>query len=195
MTDIAYDEGADSLAKLLIRNNNYQFTEHVMNQLFDSKTVGAAMAPYSEMVPMFTYGILKYVENIEAEGGVNIIPNAYVKSQIMYATGGRGFPVTKLTENESDKVYGTYFEIPLHIVVNSYDYTEGYNPDASPEYNMYNRMMIDVYLPDGTVKQANQYIANADWFVDSMVPEFQIMTGNYDDKETHLRQILDEKIK
>ncbi len=144
-----------------------------------------------KMVPMFTYGILKYPENITIEGGINIIENAMIKGHKMYAYRGYSFPVTQVTGNESDVVYGTYFEIYEQMVTEGYDAVEGYSPSNPPHLNMYNRRMVEVILPSGEKKMANMYIANEGMFGESLIPDYNIITGNFDDRWTHTRQIID----
>jgi hypothetical protein len=168
--------------------------ESVINYSYDvfgKESTDKALLALDELLPMFTFGILKYPHNIEEEGGINIVENSTLSGYIMYATNGTNFPVTEFTGLDSDIIYGTYFEVPAHVVFGSYDAIEGYDPNNNPEYNMYNRKLVSVKLPSGEIKEANKYIANPSYFIRSMIPEYQIMTGNYDDKDTHLRLILD----
>lgn len=143
------------------------------------------------LVPMFTYGILKYPSNIKNEGGVNIVTNAKVKGHRMYTYRG-SFPITKRVEENEAVVYGTYFEIEEAVVLDSYDTTEGYFPNGPKNRNMYNREIVTVILPDGTEKQANMYIANKEMFNEWFHPDIEIVTGNYDDKLTHTRFLLQQ---
>src|SRR5206468_12365849 len=87
-----------------------------------------------KMVTMFTYGILKYPNNINREGGTNIIENSTLKGHKMYLYNS-SFPVTRMTNNPNDVIYGTLFEVPESQVLYSYDYTEGYNPKEHPSKN------------------------------------------------------------
>ncbi|WP_124118522.1 gamma-glutamylcyclotransferase family protein [Paenibacillus xylanexedens] len=146
------------------------------------------------MVPMFTYGILKYPENIVAEGGINIIENTMVKGHVMYAYNGKSFPITRVTNNPNDVIYGTYFEVYEQMVTAGYDVIEGYDPLKPPHLNMYNRDLVEVIFPNGEKKQANMYIANKLMFNDSLIPEYEIVTGNFDDRRTHMRLILESNM-
>lgn len=185
-------EGIKAFVSVLYQNLEEEHVIVIANQIFDPKDVAAELDEYKKMVPMFTYGILKYPSNIEYDGGINIVENAIVKGHVMYATSrGTGFPVTKVTGSEHNIVYGTYFEIPRHVVEFSYDLTEGYSPLNHPSMNMYNREMVEVTLPNGEKKDANMYIANNRGFKETMIPELQIMTGNYDDKYTHIGWRMD----
>jgi hypothetical protein len=186
-------KGATSFINFLTANYEPDAVRSIALQVYDEVEVDAILESMKELVPMFTYGILKYPANIANDGGVNIVEMSKVKGHVIYATGkGTGFPVTKVTGNESNIVFGTYFEIPRHVVEHSYDITEGYHPNNPAENNMYNRTLVDVILPNGEVKQANMYIANADWFTESMLPEFEITTGNYDDKSWAIRFIKEQ---
>lgn len=185
------NKGIEPFVKTLIMNYDRPSVLSIATQVYQESDVNAELNKYDELIPMFTYGILRIPVNIEADGGSAIVTGASVKGHVMYAVGGRSFPVTKETGNSDDLIYGTYFEIPRYVITSSYDITEGFDPSAEPDYNMYNRRIVSVTLPNGVVKQANMYIANPAWFQESMVPEYQIMTGRFDDKATHMRLILD----
>lgn len=187
------EKGIEKFVDWSVKMYEYQDAYTLCIRHFGYENTREAFKALDKPIAMFTYGILKYPYNIESEGGLNIVEDSIVKGHNMYATSGKSFPVTKVTGNNADIVYGTYFEVPLWVVLSSYDVTEGYSPSNDPSNNMYNRTLVDVTLPNGEVKQANMYIANESWFTESMIPEFQIMTGNYDDKATHMRQILDAK--
>jgi gamma-glutamylcyclotransferase (GGCT)/AIG2-like uncharacterized protein YtfP len=134
-----------------------------------------------EMITMWTYGILKYPHNIEREGGINIVENSFIRGHKMYLYNN-SFPITKMTNNDKDIVYGTLFEIPLSQVLYSYDITEGYNPNRHPSENMYNRIEVDVTTPSGEIKKAQMYYANQRIFASDINKNNWIPTGNFDDR-------------
>lgn len=135
----------------------------------------------NSMITMFTYGILKYPHNITREGGIDIVENCIVKGHEMYLHAG-AFPITKVTDNENQSIFGTLFKVPAHVVHHSYDHTEGYSPRRSKEQNMYNREEVDVITPDGTIIKANMYIANPLFFTRSYGKDNLLPTGNFDDR-------------
>src|SRR5579875_1949553 len=130
-----------------------------------------------EMVTMFTYGILKYPRNIEFEGGRNVIENCTVKEHKMYLYNN-SFPITKMTGNENDIIYGTLFDIPAYVILNQYDLIEGYDPRRHPSKNMYNRIKVEVMIPNGEKKTAQMYYANQEWFKEHLNEDNWIPTGN-----------------
>jgi hypothetical protein len=135
----------------------------------------------SEYVTIITYGILKYPHNITREGGINIVENVTVRGHKMYLYNN-SFPITKMTNNPNDKIYGTLFEVPMSQIVGNYDIIEGYNPKQPTEINMYNRIEVNVELPDGTTKKAQMYMANQNMFAESLIESNVIPTGNFDDR-------------
>jgi gamma-glutamylcyclotransferase (GGCT)/AIG2-like uncharacterized protein YtfP len=134
------------------------------------------------MIPMFTYGILKYPHNIAREGGINIIENCTLKGHKMYLYNS-SFPITRMTNNPKDVIYGTLFEVPESQVLYSYDYTEGYNPKAHPSQNMYNRIEVEVQTPTGETKLAQFYYCNQHMFAEDLIVKNYIPTGNFDDRQ------------
>jgi hypothetical protein len=186
-------KGINEFIEFLLDNYEPDAVRRIALQVHEEAEVDAVLTSLNELVPMFTYGILKYPANIANDGGVSIVEAAKVKGHVMYATGGgKGYPVTQVTGDESNIISGTYFEVPRRVVEHSYDLTEGYNPHNAPEANMYNRTVVNVILPNGEVKQANMYIANPDWFKETMQPAFEITTGNYDDRGWALRSIIED---
>jgi hypothetical protein len=162
-----------------------------VEQIFgDGEEIQKQLIRPGSYLPMFTFGILKYPENIEYQGGINIVENATVKGHVMYATSGRGFPVTQITGNPDDAISGTYFEMPVDVVLGDFDITEGYSPYTDPSENMYNRNIVQVTLPNGQIKDANMYIANPEWFKTDMIEDYRIRTGNYDDRHGETVWIL-----
>jgi gamma-glutamylcyclotransferase (GGCT)/AIG2-like uncharacterized protein YtfP len=133
-----------------------------------------------ELVTMFTYGILKYPYNIKRERGVDIIENATVSGQVMHLYNN-SFPITRMTGNENDVVYGTLFKVPRSTVA-QYDYIEGYDSRRDERDNMYNRIIVDVKTPTGEIIQANMYYANQRMFARDLVKHTHIPTGNFDDR-------------
>lgn len=138
-----------------------------------------------KMVTMFTYGILKYPNNIQREGGQNIIENCTLSGHKMYLYNS-SFPITHMSNNSNDVVYGTLFEVPESQVLYSYDYTEGYDPKRHASQNMYNRIEVEVVTPVGEKKLAQFYYCNQRMFREDLVAKNYIPTGNFDDR--HLAQ-------
>jgi gamma-glutamylcyclotransferase (GGCT)/AIG2-like uncharacterized protein YtfP len=134
-----------------------------------------------KMVTMFTYGILKYPHNIQREGGINIIENSTLRGHKMHLYNS-SFPITRMTNNNDDVIYGTLFEVPESQVLYSYDYTEGYDSKRHPSQNMYNRIEVEVETPTGEKKKAQFYYANQRMFADDINPRTLIPTGNFDDR-------------
>lgn len=161
----------------------YRFTNEVFGRKFKED---------EEYVSLFTYGILKYPQNIQREGGINIVENATVKGHKIYLYNN-SFPITKMTGNNNDVVYGTVFDVPMSMITEHYDIVEGCNPKAHPSTNMYNRIEVDVILPDGSTKKAQMYYANdnrrmfgGEYNSNNLIP-----TGNFDDR--HLAKSYNQK--
>lgn len=134
-----------------------------------------------ETMTMFTYGILKYRDNLEREGATNIVENSIIKGHKIHLYSN-SFPITQKTDNENDIVYGTLFEIPKYYVLSNYDYIEGYNPNRPAHNNMYNREVVQVTKPNGEVVEAEMYYANQIQFEHHLNDFTHIPTGNFDDK-------------
>jgi gamma-glutamylcyclotransferase (GGCT)/AIG2-like uncharacterized protein YtfP len=134
------------------------------------------------MITMFTYGILKYPYNIKREGGINIVENSFIRGHKMHLYAS-SFPITRMTNDDTDFVYGTLFEVPESQVLYSYDFTEGYNPKAHPSMNMYNRIEVEVVKPNGEIVIANMYYANQRQFAQHLNNNTWIPTGNFDDRQ------------
>lgn len=134
-----------------------------------------------KMVTIVTYGILKYRKNIEREGGNNIVENCIVSGHVMHLYNN-SYPITRMTNNPNDKIYGTLFDVPSYIVKNQYDFIEGYNPKEHPSRNMYNRIEVEVTTPSGEKKLAQMYYANQQMFARDLTKHTCIPTGNFDDK-------------
>jgi gamma-glutamylcyclotransferase (GGCT)/AIG2-like uncharacterized protein YtfP len=143
-----------------------------------------------KMVTMFTYGILKYPNNIKREGGINIIENSILRGHKMHLYNS-SFPITRMTNNTNDVIYGTLFEVPESQVLYSYDFTEGYNPKAHPSQNMYNRIEVEIETPTGEKKLAQFYYANQRQFAEHLNKRTLIPTGNFNDR--HLAQSFNWK--
>lgn len=142
------------------------------------------------MVTLWTYGILKWKHNIEREGGTNIVENATISGHKIFLYNN-SFPITTMTGNPKDIVYGTLFEVPESQVLYSYDFTEGYNPKAHPSQNMYNRIEVEVSKPNGEKVMAQMYYANQRMFAEDINKNNLIPTGNFDDK--HLAKSYGKK--
>lgn len=155
------------------------FGEKALYYIFGDDMMGKRKD--EKMVTMFTYGILKYPHNIQREGGKNIIENSTLKGHKMYLYNS-SFPITRMTNNENDVVYGTLFEVPESQVLYSYDFTEGYNPKNHSSQNMYNRIEVEVETPTGEIKLAQFYYCNQRMFADDLVNKNYIPTGNFDDR-------------
>lgn len=141
------------------------------------------MSKVENYIPMFAYGILKYPVNILNEGGINIVEGAHVKRMRLYCQGGVGIALANdMFAEMDDKVVGTYFEITESVVLNEYDYVEGFTVGGVKANNMYNREVVDVTLPNGEVKKANMYIANILWFYGDFKDEHYIPSGVIEDK-------------
>jgi gamma-glutamylcyclotransferase (GGCT)/AIG2-like uncharacterized protein YtfP len=153
------------------------FGETVVNGL----GIGSVNKGEEKMITMFTYGILKYPDNIKYEGGINIVENSFIKGHKIYLYNS-AFPITQMTNDDTDFVYGTLFEVPESQVLYSYDQTEGYNPKRPADQNMYNRIEVEVTMPNGQTKMANMYYANQRMFAKDINEHTHIPTGNFDDK-------------
>lgn len=159
----------------------------VATEYFGEDAVSKYFQFEDTMIQMFTYGILKHPNNILADGGIDIVENAMVRGHKMYATGGKGFPVTEVTGNPEDVIYGTLFTVSAKKVITDYDLTEGYSGYVPKEKNMYNREAVQVIHPlTQDIYEAQMYIANPVLFKDDMIQDYWITTGNYDDKGTKL---------
>jgi gamma-glutamylcyclotransferase (GGCT)/AIG2-like uncharacterized protein YtfP len=134
-----------------------------------------------ETMWLFTFGILKYPYNITREGGFHIVENSTVKGQVMHLYAA-SFPITRITDNDEDVIYGTLFEVPKSQVLYSYDGIEGYDPNRPADVNMYNRIEVEVTKPDGTTQMAQMYYANQRQFSGYLNEMTIIPTGNFDDK-------------
>jgi gamma-glutamylcyclotransferase (GGCT)/AIG2-like uncharacterized protein YtfP len=145
-----------------------------------------------KMITMFTYGILKYPRNIQREGGINIVENCTLSGHKMYLYNS-SFPITHMSNNPKDVIYGTLFQVPESQVLYSYDFTEGYDPKAHPSRNMYNRIEVEVETPTGEKVKAQFYYCNQRMFREDLVTRNYIPTGNFDDR--HLAQSYGTKKK
>lgn len=195
--DIA-DEGIGYFMDWALANYGKEYAWNIAYQLYGhdkvneyKSTVGLAG---EEMITMFTYGILKYPDNIKREGGENIVENCTVAGHKMYLYNF-SFPVTEQTGSNGDKIYGTLFQVPKSQVLYSYDATEGYDPRQPKYKNMYNREVVKVKKPNGEIVDANMYIANPIWFRKEFTVENYIPTGNFDDADSRHRRHKKNKVK
>jgi hypothetical protein len=167
---------------------NYTNTQLLAYQLYDRDVVNGYYSSINKdvkYVSMFTYGILKYPHNIKREGGIDIVENSTIVGHKMFSTGS--FPVTKITGNENDVVFGTLFKVPERIVERSYDQIEGYSPNRKKDDNMYNREEVTVITPSGESVVANMYIANPSYFSGWYASHYNIPTGDFDDMRLYVK--------
>lgn len=131
---------------------------------------------------LFTYGTLKYPENLKRDGATNIIENTFVRGYKMYVHGTFSlFPITKNTGNPRDVIYGTLSDVPDNVITTTYDSIEGYSPNRSRKENMYNRLKTIVHTPDGEQIEAYMYVTNERYFKDTYKPQNLVPSGNFDD--------------
>lgn len=179
------DRGEESFIEFAIINFGEQAAE-IAEQFFTGAGEKVKEKIAGSMVTMFTYGILKYPNNILADGGSNIIENCYVTNQRMYLYNN-SFPITSRSRWIADRVYGTLFQIPEHILLHQYDRIEGYDSDRPKYENMYNRETVKVYKPNGEMVEAQMYIANPAMFAGHYTPQNMVKTGNFDHVATNNR--------
>jgi|SRR5690625_67107 len=96
----------------------------------------------------------------------------YIKGYKVYNTD-YGFPITKYTGEDKDRVYGTLMYVDKDYIP-VLDSIEGYSENMPKNENMYNREKVKVFaegIEEGIL--AYVYIANEDTFMD------QYVEGNY----------------
>jgi len=172
-------KGMDSFIDFALTNFGEEVTRTLVETYFEESGMKKLNEVLSnvDMVTMFTYGILKYPNKIKRDGGVDIVENCTVTGQKMFLYY-LGYPITQVTGNENDVIYGTLFKIPKQTLV-QYDRIEGYSPKRPPYANLYNREEVKVKTPTGEIVDAQMYIASpAQFSGEYNVP---IPSGNFDD--------------